>query len=115
MLEITASQRGGVTVVTIRGSVDSLSADKVTAGLSAPIVQGHILMVADFAEVTYTSSAGLRSLLTTVKDCRRAGGDFRIAALQPQVERVLMIAGFTGIIKTFPDVESAIASFSIAQ
>jgi anti-sigma B factor antagonist len=114
ILEISISEQEGVTVCAIHGSVDSLSADALTSGLAAPIAKGQTSVVADFSNVTYTSSAGLRSLLSTVKDCRRAGGDLRIAALQPQVERVLAIAGFTSIIKTYPDVAAAVASFGAA-
>lgn len=110
-MEITITQREDVTVLAIRGSVDSLNADQLTSAFSAPIAQGNVQLVADFEAVTYTSSAGLRSLLATVKDCRRLGGDLRIAALQPQVERVLSISGFTSILKIFSDREGAVESF----
>ncbi|MEO7242996.1 MAG: STAS domain-containing protein [Variovorax sp.] len=110
-MEITITEHDTVTLVTIRGSVDSLNAEQLTAACAEPIGRGRVQLVADFGAVTYTSSAGLRSLLATVKDCRREGGDLRIAALQPQVERVLSISGFTSILKIFPDRESAVESF----
>ena len=110
-MEISVTERDTITVVAIKGSVDSLNADQLTAAFADPITQGHVRLVADFGAVTYTSSAGLRSLLATVKDCRRHGGDLRIAALQPQVERVLSISGFTSIIKTFADRNAAVDSF----
>lgn len=110
-MEIATTERDDVTVVAIKGSVDSLNADQLTAAFADPIGQGRVRLVADFGAVTYTSSAGLRSLLATVKDCRRHGGDLRIAALQPQVERVLSISGFTSIIKVYADRESAVESF----
>ena len=110
-LEIALTELDTVTVVAIHGSVDSLNADQLTATFAEPIGRGRVALVADFSEVTYTSSAGLRALLATVKDCRRLGGDLRIAALQPQVARVLSISGFTSILKVFPDRASAVASF----
>ena len=110
-MEITTTEQGTVTVMAIKGSIDSLNADQLTTAFAVPIGQGRMLLVADFSTVTYTSSAGLRSLLVTVKDCRRRGGDLRIAAPQPQVERVLGISGFTSIIKIFADRDSAVASF----
>lgn len=110
-MQFAITDREDVTVVAIKGSVDSLNADQLTSAFGEPLSNGRIHLVADFAEVTYTSSAGLRSLLATVKDCRRKGGDLRIAALQPQVERVLSISGFTGIIKVFADLEGAVQSF----
>lgn len=104
-----------VLVLSITGSVDSLNADQLTNAFASPIGEGRQRLVADFAQVNYTSSAGLRSLLITVKECRRAGGDLRLAALQPQVERVLSIAGFTSIMKVYTDVPSAVASFNDAD
>jgi anti-sigma B factor antagonist len=113
-LEITITEQDAVTVVAIKGSVDSLNAEQLTSAFAAPIQAGRIQLVADFGAVTYTSSAGLRSLLATVKDCRRLGGDLRIAALQPQVERVLSISGFTSILKIYTDPEGAVESFRAA-
>ena len=54
---------------------------------------------------------GLRALLTTLKDARRNGGDFRIAGVQPAVLRVLELSGFTSILKLYGDVGAAVASF----
>ncbi|HZH05293.1 MAG TPA: STAS domain-containing protein [Lautropia sp.] len=105
------TEQDTVTVVEVRGSVDSLSADQLTAAFAEPITRGRVSLVADFGAVTYTSSAGLRALLATVKDCRRQGGDLRLAALQPQVERVLSISGFTSILKVYADREAAVHSF----
>jgi len=111
-VEVILSERGKATVIAITGSVDSLNADQLSAVFAPQIADGRVCLVADFSSVNYTSSAGLRSLLGTVKDSRRAGGDLRIAGLQPQVERVLAIAGFTSIIRVFPDVEAAVASYA---
>jgi anti-sigma B factor antagonist len=110
-LQIDLKQHNAVLVLAIIGSVDSLNADELTASFAEPISKGQVRLVADFSQVNYTSSAGLRSLLGTVKSCRLAGGDLRLAALQPQVERVLSIAGFVSILKIYPDVGSAVASF----
>jgi anti-sigma B factor antagonist len=100
-----------VTVSIIQGSVDSLNADQLSLSFNQSILEGRVQLVADFSEVTYTSSAGLRALLGAVKDSRRLGGDLRIAAVQPSVSRVLSLSGFTSIIKIYADRESAIASY----
>lgn len=110
-MEVAASHHEHVTVLAIAGSVDSLTADQLTAGLGEQIGAGRIHLVADFAAVDYTSSAGLRSLLGTVKDSRRLGGDLRLAAVQPSVLRVLSLSGFASIIKIFGDVGEAVSSY----
>ncbi len=113
-MQITVTQHDTISVLAITGSVDSLSADELTQRFAESISQGHVRLVADFSLVNYTSSAGLRSLLGTVKNCRLAGGDLRMAAVQPQVKRVLEIAGFISILNIFPDVHRAVESFTEA-
>lgn len=110
-MEIRISESGSATVVHIQGSVDGLTAETLQSALSAEVKNGHVRLVADFSGVVYTSSAGLRVLLATVKETRQKGGDFRVAAVSPDVRKVLDISGFTSILKLFPDVETAAASF----
>jgi anti-sigma B factor antagonist len=110
-VEVTLTESGNTTIVKITGSIDGLNAEQLSSTFAPAIAEGRVRLVADFSSVNYTSSAGLRSLLGAVNGSRRNGGDLRIAGLQPQVERVLALAGFTGIIKIFADVETAIASY----
>ena len=112
-MQITVNQQDPIAVLAIAGSVDSLTAEKLTAALSAQVHAGQVRLVVDFSGVEYTSSAGLRSLLGALKDCRRLGGDLRLAAVQPAVMRVLSLSGFASIIKMFDDVTSAVASYQV--
>lgn len=110
-MEIETTKSGGITVVGIRGSVDGLTADELMRTFSDRVAEGSVYLVADCAALDYTSSAGLRSLLSAVKLARQNGGDLRLAAIQAQVLRVLDLSGFTGIMKHYPDVASAIGSY----
>lgn len=111
-MEVTVVQLEPVTVVAVQGSVDSLTAESLTVALSEHVSNGRVKLVADFSGVHYTSSAGLRSLLMTLKASRKAGGDFRVAAVQPNVLNVLSMSGFTNLIKVFDDVPSAVSSYA---
>lgn len=111
-MEVTVIQLEPITVIAVQGSVDSLTADQLTKALSEHIEAGRTQLVADFAGVHYTSSAGLRSLLIALKSSRRLGGDFRLAAVQPNVLSVLSMSGFTNLIKVFDNVDAATSSFS---
>lgn len=111
-MQVAVDTRGTVIVVQVDGSIDGLTGPELQAVLDAQIAAGHHCLVADFGKVDYTSSAGLRVLLGTVKGARAAGGDLRLAAVRDDVRRVLELAGFLGILKTFPDVEAAVRSFA---
>jgi len=111
-MRIAIEKRGRVTVVSIDGSVDGTTAADLVAAVREQITGGSSRLVGDLASVDYTSSAGLRALLETVKAARQQGGDLRLAAVRPEVLRVLELSGFTSILQVFPDVDAAVASFA---
>lgn len=111
-MEIQDKQIGDVTVLTIMGSIDALTAPGITQHINALIAGGAIRLVADFSGVNYTSSAGLRVLLGAIKETRAQSGDMRLAGVQPDVLKVLNLTGFTNILKLFDDIDSAVASYS---
>lgn len=112
MLAIDIEERGDVSMVRIAGSLDGLTAGDLLDRLTAQLEGGRSRLVASFADVEYTSSAGLRVLLAVLKDARGRGGDLRLAAVRRDVHRVLDLAGFSGILKIFDDVDAAVASFA---
>ncbi len=111
MLNIAVVQEAPVTVVNLSGSVDTLTADTLTTHLGAHIREGRSMIVANFEGVGFTSSAGLRSLLISMKEARRTGGDLRLAAVQVSVQKVLALSGFASIMKIYPSTEEAVVSF----
>jgi anti-anti-sigma factor len=110
-MQIQIEQRAHVTVVAVAGSIDALTADTLTAALHEQVAAGNTRLVAAFGDVEYTSSAGLRVLLVTLKEARQRGGDLRLAGVQDRVRSVLELSGFTSILKCYPDVQQAVASF----
>lgn len=111
-MQLSHQPAGAATVVSIVGNLDALTAPQLTEYLGGRIGEGSIKLVVDLAKLDYTSSAGLRVLLSAVKDTRARNGDLRLAAAQPNVKRVFEMSGFTSILKIFNDVSSAVASYS---
>jgi len=110
-MEIQDKQIKDITIISIEGSIDALTAPNLTERINGLVAGGNIKLVADFSGVDYTSSAGLRVLLGAVKQTRAKGGDIILVGIQPDVEKVLSLSGFTSILKVFPDVEAAVSSF----
>ncbi|MEJ2510365.1 MAG: STAS domain-containing protein [Anaerolineales bacterium] len=101
-----------VTIVSINGSIDALTAPEITNYMNDLIASEKIKLIADFSGVDYTSSAGLRVLLAAVKATRAKGGDLYLVGVQPDVLKVLSLSGFTSIIKIFSEIDQAVNSFS---
>jgi len=110
-MEIKHAEKGTALVVSIIGSLDALTAPQLTAFLAQQLAEGRANLIADLAALDYTSSAGLRVLLNTTKEARQRGGDVRLAAVQPNVQKVFELSGFTSILKFYPDVPAAVESF----
>ncbi|CAN5797345.1 STAS domain-containing protein [soil metagenome] len=111
-LDLSTSTNGTATVVIVHGSVDAVTTPRLTEALDAEVDAGRTRLVADFGGVDYVSSAGLRTILATVKRTRGEGGDLRVAAVQPAVAKVFELSGFTSIVRFFDDVDGAAASYA---
>jgi len=111
-MDVKVNTQDNVTVVSVAGSIDAMTSPRLSEALDEQLQAGNVNIVADLGAVDYTSSAGLRSMLASLKESRRRGGDFRIAAVQPPVFRVLEMSGFTTILKHFDSVGDAVESFS---
>ena len=110
-MQIEVERRGQVSVAGVHGNVDGLTSAELSRVLGEEVAGGGHRMVVSLAGVDYTSSAGLRVLLAVVKEARSRGGDVRLAAVRDNVRKVLELSGFTSILKLFPDVDAAVASF----
>ncbi len=111
-LDVQIIPRDGAAVAEIVGNVDTVTADDLLTALQAAVADGHAQLVGDMSGVGYTSSAGLRALLGAMKEARRSGGDLRLAAVGDKVLKVLQLSGFTSILRLYPDVDAALASYA---
>jgi anti-sigma B factor antagonist len=111
-MELKTETRNNALVIAVSGSLDALTAPELADTISAQLRDGKTSLVADLSQLDYTSSAGLRVILNGVKDARQKGGDLRLAGVQPNVKKVLDLSGFTSIMKAYPDVDAAVASFA---
>lgn len=104
-------QENGATVVAVTENLDALTAPELTRTLSQQISAGNCNLVVDLTGVQFMSSAGLRTLLGAVKECRVGGGDLRIASTNPGIDKVLKMSGFHNVAKVFTSSAEALASF----
>jgi anti-sigma B factor antagonist len=111
-MEIKDRQVNDITILSLEGSIDAMTAPKITDYIHGLVAKGYIKLVADFSGVDYTSSAGLRVLLGAIKETRAQSGDMRLMGVQPDVLKVLNLSGFTTILKMFNDLDSALASYA---
>jgi anti-anti-sigma factor len=110
-MNITERVENGVSVFTLEGRVDTQGAREMDEVLQSAVSQGRYKMVLDMAEVSYISSAGLRTLADVVTKDREQGGDLKLVALSRKVLRVLRIIGFDRFFSVYDTLEEALADF----
>jgi anti-anti-sigma factor len=111
MVDLALERGDRLSIVSVTGSVDSLTAEQVTNFLAAQVESGQMWLVLDLGQVDFMSSAGLRTILETARRCREQGGDLCLAAAQPGVERTLSLSGFPRVLEIYASVNEATANF----
>lgn len=85
--------------VVVNGRIDTSTADQFLEDISPLLqVQGADITI-DCADMTYTSSKGLRVFLMLQKSVMTNGGSLLLKNMLPSVKEVFDITGFSSIIK----------------
>jgi anti-sigma B factor antagonist len=99
-------------VISIIGRVDSGTAPQLQVETAKLINDGKYKLVFDLGKVEYLSSAGLRILIVTQKECKRYNrGEVLLADVPSKIYSSLDLAGFTALFKFFKSVVDAVATF----
>jgi len=109
-MNITTSEENNHTIVSIDGKVDTNTSPDLERTLSGLIEAGQVNLLADFENLSFISSAGLRVLLATAKKTKAQSGSLKVCALNPTVKEVFDISGFSTILSVFPDRTSALGN-----
>ena len=107
---VKSDRHRNTAVITVSGRVDSVTAGWLDEELGK-ILHGDNRIVLDMQDVTYLSSAGVRAIVRTAQAAEKSGGSLKMARIPNQVMQVLENVGLTQIIRSFPSVDEAIASF----
>lgn len=93
-MQITHEQRGNYLLVKAAGKLDVTWADHFTTTLLTHIRHGHHQILVDASEMSFLSSAGIRSLMTVYKEILTVQGSFQIVEATEFVNRTLETSGF---------------------
>ena len=111
-MQITEDRIGDVLVVDVKGRLDSATSPAFETFLLKKIDGGDTRVVLDLAALEYVSSAGLRVFMMAARRLKVVQGRVAVCALQPSVQEVFEISGFTSLFAAFADRHAAAASVS---
>jgi anti-sigma B factor antagonist len=111
-LDIDVRNLKRVSLVSVKGRVDSSNASELENAFQTLMEDGRFHLVADLDGLSYISSAGLHVLVSTLKACRRYNrGDLRLTNLSARIAEVFDLAGMTPLFEVYDDTIEAVGSF----
>jgi anti-anti-sigma factor len=110
MFSVQSGTRGGATVLTVGGRIDSETAPAFDAELTKAIGSNSKLVL-DLKGVEYMSSAGLRAVIKASQAVEKGGGAIKLASVPEEIASVMYTVGLNQKLGSFASVEEAIASF----
>lgn len=97
-MEVREESVGVVTVMGVKGRIDSTTAPRLGQALAGTLAAAKNRLVLDLHATEYLSSAGLRVLLLAAKQVDQAQGKLVLCGLNDRVRDVFQISGFDSIL-----------------
>jgi len=89
-----------------------LSLETVNEFLPASRAESARNVVLDMSEVNFLDSAGIGSLVSLFVSRRNQGKTFSLAALGPQAQAVVIVAGLQNLLSIYKTVDEAVAKLT---
>ena len=114
-LAINVENMKRIALISVSGRVDSSNAAELDDTLKGSMSDGYYNIVINLSDVSYMSSAGLRALVSALRECKKHRGDVRLSEPSERVAEVLDLAGLTvaeaPLFQVYEDNTSAVGSF----
>ena len=111
MLSIETDNTQSVSVMKVKGRVDSETATELDDALTKLLQDNKNKIVLNLQDVNYMSSAGLRAMVKAYQSANKSGGDLRLASVSEPIEVILRTVGMMQMLKMYPTNQEAMASF----
>ena len=110
-MELRTRYFNDVAILSVNGRLDAITSAKFVQQATEQMEAGYGRFVIDFKELNFLSSAGVDALVQITQHARQLGGDLRLANLRGQIRQVIHLARLNAVIKVYPNVVGATASY----
>jgi anti-sigma B factor antagonist len=111
-LDIAEEHRGDITIVEIKGRIDSNTAKTFGERLTGLIKAGRMRVVVDLKHLVYISSAGFRALLVAGQLAEESKGTLALCGLSSEVQRLFDLGAFTDLFVIYGSREEGLTKLS---
>jgi len=110
-ISIETDNTQGVSVMKVKGRVDSETAPELDTALSKLLNDNKNKIVLNLQSVDFLSSAGLRAMVKALNGAQKSGGDVHLASVSQPIEVILRTVGMMQMFKIYSTNEEAAAGF----
>jgi anti-sigma B factor antagonist len=110
-LEITATEREGIGVLSMKGRLTVGDASTLREKVNEEIAANRLNVILDLAHVDYIDSTGLGAMVICFTSIKKAGGALKLASLNKRNIELLVLTKLHSIFEVFSDQQDAINSF----
>jgi len=108
-MEIRTRRERHYAVAAPRGRIDAVTAGEFETAIRELIGKtGCKVLIMNFGDLEYISSAGLRAILAVAKVLKAGNGSLVFASLKDTVLNVFKISGFESMFAIYPNEDAAI-------
>ena len=111
-MDIAEEHRGDITIVEIKGRIDSNTAKSFGERLTGLIKAGRMRVVVDLKHLVYISSAGFRALLVAGQLAEESKGTLALCGLSSEVQRLFDLGAFTDLFVIYGSREEGVTKLS---
>ena len=111
IMDIHTRYYNDVIILSVNGRLDTETSPEFAQVVNNQIAAGYHLLVVDLKKVDFLSSSGIKALAQATQLARQQGGDSRLANVRGHVKFILNLTNIDSIIKIYPNVVSATASY----
>jgi anti-anti-sigma factor len=109
-VEVSETSDGAVTIVAVKGRLDSVTAltlgERLSGALAAP---GRRLLI-ELSQLEYISSAGFRVLLIAAKRAAETDGQIVLAGVSGKVRQLFDLGGFLDLFRICTSRDEGVAA-----
>lgn len=108
-MEISEQNVGEITIVEIKGRIDSNTAKMFGERLTNLIGAGRARLIVDLKHIIYISSAGFRALLIAGRLAEESKGALALCGLSTEAQRLFDLGCFTDLFVIYPSREEGLS------
>ena len=109
-VEVNESSDGAVTIVAVKGRLDSVSAPTLGERLSGALSAPSRRLLIELSQLEYISSAGFRVLLIAAKRAAETDGQIVLAGVSGKLRQLFDLGGFLDLFRICGSRDEGIAA-----